>query len=226
MYGESEELFGKALAEALSRKYDGELSQCHETAQCSDEHLKEMKAIMRSGGGANKPKRSGKKKWVIALLVAAVLLLAGCSAYVYRDEIRDFIEEIYDKHIKITYDKGEQPSSGVEITENYTLTYLPEGYFSVSEFYSSTGNVCIWQNSEGGYLMFEQYYLDLSSFLIDVESGVTSIIQYDEYSVYYRATEVHSYIWNDGKYALKISASMPLSEEEVIAIIEGIETVE
>ena len=226
MYGESEELFGKALAEALSRKYDGELSQCHETAQCSDEHLKEMKAIVRSGGGASKPKRSGKKKWVIALLVAAVLLLAGCSAYVYRDEIRDFIEEIYDKHIKITYDRGEQPSSGVEITENYTLTYLPEGYFSVSEFYSSTGNVCIWQNSEGGYIIFEQRPLNRTSHVVDGESGATSMIKHNDYDLYYRTTEDHSYIWNDGKYALKISASMPLSEEEVIAIIEGIETVE
>ena len=95
-------LFRQALIEAFVRKYERELNECQETAVCSEAHTRRMNEIISQS--AQRERRKDHRKWIVALLVAAALLLTACSVYAYQDEIRSFIEKVYEDYIKVTYD--------------------------------------------------------------------------------------------------------------------------
>ncbi len=221
IYGEDRELFKKAIGEAFIRKFDHELLKNIETAQCSEQHTQKMTAIIEKGR-----KRTGKKKWIITLLVAAAIFLTGCTVYVFREDIRDFVEEVFDKHIKVTYNDQDAPVAPAEITENYTLTVLPEGYVLVDEFFSPFVNTCKWKNDENISITFEQCVLDNANFALDAEQGETMTINIGQYTVYYRFNaemQEHYYIWNDGKYAFKIFSSQKFEKNTLNQLIRGVE---
>ena len=154
MKNNERELFKKALSEAMAQKYDEELSECEENAICSQKHYDKMQKII--GRNICRSKKRLTKKSLIAIIVAAALLLTGCTAaYIYRDEIRDFVEEIYDEFIKLTYDDEEQnPVGGIK--EQYELTYVPEGYEKTNEKITSLYIYYEYTNVNKNKLTFRQ----------------------------------------------------------------------
>ena len=89
-------LFKKAVLEVLSQNYEQELANCQETAKCSKKHYFRISEIIGIPVSRLISKRRSIKKTLVALLIASALLLAGCTAYIYRNEIKGFIEEFYD----------------------------------------------------------------------------------------------------------------------------------
>ena len=74
------------------------------------------------------------------------------------------------------------------------------------------------------YIRFEQRILDGSDFTFNSESGYSKIVEIEYCDVYYRYTETyHSYVWNDGKYALSIRSNRNISPQEIELIIRGIQ---
>lgn len=217
------ELFGRALNEALSRKYERELAECQETAQCSEAHIQRMNEII--GQSARAERRKGRRKWIVALLVAAALLLTACTVYAYHEELRTFIERVHDSHIQVTYDHETDAPSADMLAENYMLSYVPDGYVLTGELYLSTLSRCAWENSEGEYIKFEQCVLDSTNFALDVMLGETTVISCENFDVYCRSSDTYTYIWNDGIYSFKIKSSVPLTEDVLICIIEGAQIV-
>jgi hypothetical protein len=116
----NEALFKQAINEALTNKFQRMADACGEEIVCSRRHKKAMRAIVNG-----KTPRKPPSTKMIAILVAAVLLLAGC-AIIYRDEIREFITNIKEFFVEVKFDEGENDSQ--DIDEIYELTYLPEGY--------------------------------------------------------------------------------------------------
>ena len=90
---EERDLFRQAVTEAFIRKFDRELADCPFSADCSEEHLSKMEAIVENSARAEHRKK--RRKWIVALLVAAALLLTACTVYAYRGEIREFVEKVY-----------------------------------------------------------------------------------------------------------------------------------
>ena len=155
------------------------------------------------------------------LVAAAVLLLAGC-AIIYRNEIRDFITDIREHFVKVSFSEGENESQNIE--EIYELTYLPEGYTLESQHIGKMIVQYVFTNSKENHIRFIQQPLDSSSFAVDIEHGDYEIINIGEYEVYYRQINTgYYYIWNDGKYALKINSTELLPEQLLKLIIEGIQ---
>ena len=95
------ELFKEALNEAWDNKIRREVESCTEEIITSERHKAAMQAIL-DGTYDKKSVWKFTKAKVAAILVAAALLLASC-AVIYRNEIRDFVEEIYDKYIEVIY---------------------------------------------------------------------------------------------------------------------------
>ncbi|MBQ8447572.1 MAG: DUF4367 domain-containing protein [Clostridia bacterium] len=221
MNNNERELFKKALSEAMAQKYDEELAECEENAVCSQKHYDKMQKII--GRNVYRPKKKLSKKALIAIIVAAALLLTGCTvAYIYRDEIRDFVEEIYDEFIGITYDDGQHnPSEG--ITEPYELAYVPKGYEKINEQIRKISVYYIYENTDGDTISFRQNTLDYNIYGFDIEEGYTTIFTYGEIEVYCRFFDTsYHYLWNDGKYALNINSTKILSEDDLVKIIENI----
>lgn len=217
---EARELFGKALAEAFAEKFEEELAASEETAACSQEHYDKMQKIINSSRSA--PKRKFSRKSLVAIIIAAALLLTGCAAYICRNEIRDFVEDVYEKFVRLTYCESDKQSTP-KIDEVYELTYVPDGYELVENISADVYTSYRFRNQDGESLIFEQAILDKTNYGFDGEQGNTLLHEFGEFEVYCRVLDTSShYIWNDGKYALYLISTAPLNEAELEKIVLGV----
>lgn len=216
------QLFKRAILEALSQKYEQELAGCQEDAKCSKEHYLRISKITGIPLARVMGKRRSIRRTFVAILIAAALLLAGCTAYVYRNAIKDLFEEVYDTHIKVSY-SGEQTDNELYIKEFYSLSYVPEGYQLVREVKNGVCVQYIWESQTGNTLVFEQTLIKESDYFIDSDVENMLCTEYNGISVYLRSNNnVWLYLWNDGKYAMSIDSEQKLSDEVLERIIDGI----
>ena len=205
------ELFKCALIEGLSNRIDRQVAECTEDVVTSASHNRAMNKIVKGSCSF------GIKK-IIALLVAAALLLTGC-AVVYRDEIRTFIEEVYESFMTLKY--SEQGEENKIIEEVYELTYLPEGYELKDTITSNAILRSIFVNANETIIL-EQLPLDTASAYVDIEKGYKKIVEITNWEIYYRTSpERNYYFWNVGNYYLRIVCNFELPTEELQKIVGG-----
>jgi len=226
----------KALFEAMSEKYENELSYIdrEEKIVCSKKHYLKLSAIFGFKVNQN-------KKYFVRILVGiliAALILTGCTAYVYRNEIKEFFVEIYEKHIRVTYDT-ENDKNGININngndENnagiaggnnskiYQATYMKEGYEIINQTKTAVYVFYEWRDSSGNVITLQQMPFDGADFFLDAEDGNTVILNYEQYEIYCRNFDKSSsFIWNNGIYAFTLTSTEQLSNEELFKIIKGV----
>lgn len=215
----NEELFKQAINEGLTNKFQRMADACDEEIVCSRRHRKAMRAIV-NGKTPRKPMTPMNRRVVAILIAAALLLLAGC-AIIYRDEIREFIIDIKELFVNIDFSEGENNSQQIE--EIYELTYVPKGYALEKENIYKTSVRYVFTNSDNNSIRFIQQPLDSGSFSVDSEHSDTVLIEIEDYTIYFRiAGNMHYYLWNDGKYALKLNSTEELSDDELLSIIKGL----
>ncbi len=206
----NEELFKLALIEGLSNRIDRQIADCTEDVVTSASHNRAMSKIVKGSSLCIKK--------IIAILVAAVLLLTGC-AVVYRQEIRSFIEEIYESFMTLKYSEGGDENKDIE--DVYELTYLPEGYELKDSFF---GEAMIRSLYVGEYntITLEQFSLDKGHSYLDIENGYTKIVEITNWEIYYKSSpKIYYYFWNVGDYYLKIGSDFELPIEELQKIVGG-----
>ena len=222
MYAKDRGLFGQALTDAWSHKYRLERIQCNETADCSQEHIAKMCSIVQA---AQRRDRKGRKAWVVALLVAAALLLTGCSVYALSEDVRNFVEELFDEYVVVFFEGEESyPEEYYSIEEYYVMTWDPENYDKVFETRTRGTNSVKWEKGEKDYLMFSQQAIAGTASALDSEEGaVTSEIEIGGHTVHCRdGAENHYYVWNDGRYVFTISGSQALDEQTLADMMASI----
>ena len=212
----NQELFKQALVEGVNRRLDREIAACDEEITYSRRHIKNMARIVNG----KTPRKPLSTKMIAILVAAAILLLAGC-AIIYRNEIRDFITDIRERFVKVSFSEGENESQNIE--EVYELTYVPEGYGLENQHIGKMLVQYLFTNADDDYIKFTQQSIDASSFSVDIENGDYTIINMDKYQIYYRKINTgYYYIWNDGKYAMQLHSNDELSEQVLMLIIYGI----
>ena len=213
------ELFKQALNEAWDNKIRREVESCTEEIVTSERHKAAMQAILDGTYGKSARWKLTRAK-VIAILVAAALLLASC-AVIYRNEIRDLVEEIFGDFSKATYSSEE--TDGETIEDIYELSYVPEGYVLEESVITPLRVKYVFVNIKNDTIFFEQRALDYSSFLFDIESGYTLWLSDNELDIYYKATpEYNFYLWNNGNYSFLIISSNEISNEEIQIVITNL----
>ena len=214
------DMFKKAIIEAMYEKYDSELS-CADSdlnVACSKKHYLKLSMILGFTVGNNK---SFSKRILVGILIAA-LLLTGCTAYVYRNEIKEFFVEIYEKHIRITYDNDNKTTMGKTTIEPYRVSYMPNGYEQIDQFETPIHVSYTWQDSNGNTIDLQQKILDGRDIFLDAEHGESKIINYKQYEIYCRKIDnYYHHIWNDGDYAMTLVSTVEISDDELFKIIEG-----
>ena len=216
------ELFRQALIEAFERKYERELAECSESAQCSEEHTYHMNEIITQSIEAER--RKSRREWMIALLVAAALLLSALTVGAYYKEIQAFIEQINQDHIRLTFNDDSQTAANEEMDLRYTLGYVPEGYTMWQVDSVGLANYSEWRNEEGDYVIFKQSILHNARYYMDDEAVASSLLSVEGYEVYcsdYGAVGC-SYVWNDGVYTFILRTSMALTEESLTKMIQSV----
>lgn len=218
------QLFRQALMEATCNVYERELAECgQEEIKCSRRHYAKMRRIL---GVAILPATDRKMKIrrrVIAALIAAALLLTGCTAYAYGEQIREFMETVFEDYIRVTYHDGEEPPLEATISEYYTLGYVPEGYELVNSLEECSKMKQHWGNSVGEFIVFEQYHVDSTLLGLDNIVANWEITRIENRNVYFRVQDVYCYIWNDGVYAYQITTSLQWNEQELSRMIENVQ---
>lgn len=209
------ELFKQAISDGLSKKFDSVVNSYTDEIVCSEQHNFAMRTMVYGKADAKRT-WSPKMKRVVAILIAAALLLTSCGI-IFRNEIREVFEEFF---VKLTYSGNGTGNDTIE--EVYELTYLPEGYKLEKE---NIYDLCVtytFADKNNNVIVFEQRVLDKSKFTVDSESGYSEIKEIEEYDVYYRfAGKYHYYNWTNGKYSFKINSTTPLSNEQIVLMIEG-----
>lgn len=216
---EQRDMFKKALLEAMSEKYDNELSSADSIdIRCSKKHYSKLSGIL--GFNVRKEKRPSKR--LIVTILAAALLLCSCTAYVYRDEIKGFFIEVYEKYIHGTYDADSKNTMGNDIQKPYQATYIPQGYVLVKETKNALNVYYEWKDSNGNTITMQQRGFDGTNFYIDSEHGITENIKLEQYDIYFRKNDNNFYyIWNDGTYVLSLNSTVQFSNDELLKIIKG-----
>ena len=210
------ELFKQALNEGLSKRFDSLAEACTEEINFSDRHNLAMRAIVY-GKTSNRRTLSPKMKRVIAILIAAALLLTSC-AVIFRNELREVINEFF---VAITF--SDKVSGENFIEEVYELSYVPEGYVLDEKDISPLSAFYTYTNEDNQVILFQQRVLYGNIYIIDSEDGYSKIVEIPNYDVYFRdTTQYKNYIWTDGKYAFNIRSSTGLTNDELVAIINGI----
>ena len=107
----------------------------------------------------------------------------------------------------------------------YELGYLPDGYSLKEEVIAPLCAQYKYVNENGNYIWFEQKIIDGTDFYVDNEDGYSHIKEISTYEVYYRYTNKnHVYVWNDGKYSIKIKSTTHLSADDISLILDGLTT--
>ena len=216
---EERALFSQALREGLAGKFEAELAQCPGPIQCSEEHLRKMNEIIEDHARAARIARL-KRRIAAAMVAVALLMLTACAAYVYRREIKKLFVKVYETSIELFYDDEAMPNK--MISEYYTLSYVPEGYELTEKVRLSSAGSETWKTADGEYIVLEQFVWDGANYWIDAEMGETTVTTFESIEVYYRATQLHTYVWNDGTYSFILSSSSFLTNEEIGLIIDGL----
>lgn len=220
------EIFSRAVIDGFEEKYrEGLAVSASESGEFSRAHARRMSSIIGSKVKYVADKHTRIKRAVAAALIAAALLLAGCAAIVYKEQIGDFFVEIRDTYIKGDFIKDEDANNQI-IEEYYTLTYVPEGYELVEEYSDAFGAQSVWKNDKEKSIIFDQSPINSVKYTIDGENGLTDTYILGEKTVYCRIIdETYYYIWNNEKYAFSLYSDTKINEEEIIQIIDGISAI-
>ncbi len=213
-------LLKEAICLGLNQRFDEELLLNSEPATCSPSHYKKLSEIL--GISVERAeKKLLKKRSLIALLIAACIMLIGCTAYVFKNEIYCFIEEIHETFISLSFDK-EQVDPPKYIEEIYELRYVPEGY-KLIEATDFSSIYYVWENDIGGRISFDQFLPDSTNIFFDAEKGASEILEICGSKIYCRFYEDYfAYLWTDGKYGLYLDSNIKFDTAELKKIIENI----
>lgn len=218
----NKELFKQAVNEGFMIRMERDAAVIEKDIICSEGHYQKLSEIFGFEVKNPKIRRKTIRRTVAAILIAAALLLAGCTAVVYKEKIGDFFTTAFETCIKGYFVSDDSENNSI-IEEYYTLTYVPEGYELVENNSCFASVMYVMGNADGNKLVFGQTPIESTKFSFDIERGTESIVYYDDCTIYGRVYDGgYTYIWSNEKYCFSLDGTGELSEEELLKIIDGI----
>lgn len=226
---EERELFRQALLEARLRKSQQMIDAESDEIVFSARHLHRIDCILKSVDAPFRPTSSTRqKKRILALLIAAAILLFGSiTVYANRDTIARFVQKIFGDHTEVSYSDHDNNITVPEgIEQEYTLTYVPDGYELAQSISDYTLVWKEWINAEGKYLQFKQRPINESLYIFDNDNSITECIQVGDFEIYctHFQSNDSAYLWTDGQYVYEIECCSDISIDELTRMINSIST--
>ena len=213
-YSSDYNLIGQAFAEATAKKYDEELLRCRKNVSFSPRHARRIREI--TGYRIISP--ATVKKFLV-ILIAAVIFLVGCTAIIYHEEIGNFFITHFKTNSVVEVNEGEK----TEITEEYNLSYIPEGYVLVYELRDELTIQKNWKDNSENTLTFRQvpqnsgkHYFDseMSNAVIEEHKGKTFFINVNK--------ELRAFLWSENGYTFFVRIPSSIPDSEIYKIIDSI----
>lgn len=160
------------------------------------------------------------RKSLIAAIVAIIVLFTGLlSVSATRTPIVEFVKRIFPQFNEITLSEDSVPKVDSIETE-FTLDYLPEGYYLDTYQSDDLGVYTVWKNNSGDEIIFSQEILN-SNVSIDTEHNYieTYVNKYKAYLTTYEYNSVLN--WSDNRYWFILNVPKEL-EQDIIFMAENI----
>ena len=162
-----------------------------------------------------------RRSIAVALIAAIVLSLAACCV-IYREEIKGFFVEKFDKQINLT-SIDEADTFGIE---EYSLSYIPENY-TLSERTNYTNiTQSIWNNGESR-VVFIHANKNSNILSIDTEDASYMLKTLNNVQLHtVHKNEQFTIVWyvDDNLFSLRCSDDIPWDEiEKMILSLEIVE---
>ena len=172
----------------------------------------------------NRTTRSfSSKRFIAALIAAAILLSAAITVYAFREPIKDFFIEKFGTHDRYSYN-GATPSPIADGI--YQPTWLPNDYKQTTYNESVYAVQTMWSDG-ANRIILNQKTASTSSGSFDTENAENEIITINSQKYYYTSKNgVHSLVWMNEKYiftlwctnitkddALKIATSLKVEKD-------------
>ena len=207
-------LLGKAFEEATEMEFDKELNDYKKYASFSPSHARRMREIT----GCRITSPITIKRFMIAI-IAAVIFLVGCTAFIYREEISNFVVTHFSTH-NVVESNVEETST---ITVAYNLTYVPEGYTLVEEQSNELTIIKKYVNNVGNVIAFIQRTEKDTKYVFDTEHNEYYIENYNGKTIYLsESKERYALLWLEDNYSLYISLPSSIAKEEINKILDGV----
>ena len=153
------------------------------------------------------------------VLIAAVIFLVGCAAFIYKEEISNFFVAHFSTH-NVVESNGEETST---ITVEYNLTYVPEGYTIFYDQNDEFGITKRYSNNFSEVLIFEQRVNNGTKYVFDIEHNAYTIEEYDGKAIYLSEGRTsYSILWFDNGYSFYISLYSSTDKNEIFKLIDGV----
>lgn len=213
-YSSDYNLIGQAFAEATAKEYDEELLRCKKSVSFSPSHARKMSEI--TGYRIVSPVTAKK---ILVILIAAVIFLVGCTAIIYHEEIGNFFITHFKVNSVVEVNEGEK----TEITEEYDLSYVPDGYVLVYEQKDEIKIQKRWNDSFGNTLTFMQTVSGYSKYGFDSEMSNAKIEEHKGRTFFINVNkESCAFLWSENGYTFFVSIPSSIPENEVYKIIDSI----
>ena len=224
MYSDNAMLFKQALMDAAIKKYNDELSQCDMDDTVSARYKRVIRQIIKKVQKSETVSIGHRQRWsnkkrVVAVLAAIILLLGGLTVYAKRDAIVSFVEQIFEKFTKVSYQ--EEPNNETNISDSieqaYIPAYIPDGFELQDTDRSLTTYQMQWINLDGAKIVFDQGVIGATYYFDNEHSSFETMTvgEYDVYSTH--SVWMHTYLWSDESYSYSISiynTDIPFEEIE------------
>ncbi len=209
------ELFGMLCDQVLEKHFQEQAPFEVMDCRCRRSHFKKLSKIM---GCSVNGHVLFSKKLLIAILAAAIVFLAGCTVFIYRDQIKGLITEFFEEYVLVTTEAAYKKP---KIEETYYLGYIPEGFEKAEEKHLSYKVYYKYANSDGDSIIFFQ--LSDSETRINTEDSNTKDFQIDDRSIFIQYNQdTVVYMWNENGYFMNLCTNDKLSEENIQSIIKNI----
>lgn len=223
------DLFREALDAAQEQLEDEMTAGTGEVVVTREEHEKGVARIMATFRRYKATRL--KRRILISILAAALVILTSCTIYANREKIAAFVEKFYHTYIDVSYTDIDE-NAPQEIQQVYLPSYIPEGY-ELTDSHSNTTRVRMkWVNQNGEKIIYVQTLLTGDLLSLDSEMGEPKILTVGGISVYYaeysntQYSNENIYVWNDGDYSYKltVTADFPIEEIEKLITLAATES--
>lgn len=216
------DLFREAL-DAADAELEAELTaKAAEVIVTREQHEKGVARIMAAFERHRAMKL--RRRILISILAAVLVLLTSCTIYVNREKIAAFVEEFYNTYVDVSYGEIDD-NAPTEMQTVYQPAYIPEGYELV-ETQSSFARICTqWVRQDGEIIIFTQALVSGNLLSLDNERVEPTTLTVNDRVVYYAEyNSTTAYMWNDGDYSYKLTVTEDLPFEEIEKLITLVST--
>lgn len=214
------ELFVKAFLDAEALDNSKLIKEEDIEWDFSEQFEKLMSKLIQKNNHISYSTRRHIRKGLIAAIVAIIVLFTGLlSVSATRTPIVEFVKRIFPQFNEITLSEDSVPKVDSIETE-FTLDYLPEGYYLDTYQSDDLGVYTVWKNNSGDEIIFSQEILN-SNVSIDTEHNYTETYV-NEYKAYLTTYEYNSVLnWSDNRYWFILNVPKEL-EQDIIFMAENI----